>query len=170
VTTEDSTTELIYGEGGEGLEFLEKQYALHIGHFREALYKSRTWGELNSRVGEKDYKDIVEMWVESELERLEYEDDEEPEVAPPSPDDAFDADSLPGYADGDWPVFAPRVMGTWVDEEVIEEYGEYVYPTLNAEYPVIDPASEEKVVSLLEERGYVCIRDDDLVWEAVWGS
>ena len=70
----------------------------------------------------------------------------------------------------DWPVFATRVMGTWVDEEIIEEYGEYVYPTLNAEYPMINPGNEEKVVSLLQERGYECIRDDDLVWEAVWGS
>ncbi len=62
------------------------------------------------------------------------------------------------------------MMGTWVDEEIIEEHGFYVYPTLNAEYRVIGFDNEEEVVSLLEERGYVCIRDDDLVWKAIWGD
>ena len=62
------------------------------------------------------------------------------------------------------------MMGTWVDEEIIEEHGFYVYPTLNAEYPVIGFDNEEKVVSLLEERGYICLRDDDLIWKAIWGD
>jgi hypothetical protein len=30
----------------------------------------------------------------------------------------FHADSLLGYADGDWLEFAPRMMDTWVDEEI----------------------------------------------------
>ena len=62
------------------------------------------------------------------------------------------------------------MMGTWVDEEIIEEHGFYVYPTLNAEYPVIGFDNEEEVVSLLEEQSYVCIRDDGLVWKAIWGD
>jgi hypothetical protein len=32
----------------------------------------------------------------------------------------------------------------------------------------IDFENEEKVVSLLEEQGYVCIRDDNRIWAAVW--
>jgi hypothetical protein len=98
------------------------------------------------------------------------EDDNEPEVAPPSPDDAFHADSLLGYEEGYWPEFAPMEMDDWVDREIIKEYGWYVQPTLNDAYPVIVYANEEKVVSLLEERGYVCIHDDDLVWKAIWGG
>jgi hypothetical protein len=55
------------------------------------------------------------------LDPLLYEgdlDDDEPEVAPVSPDVVFHADSLLGYADGDWLEFAPRMMDTWVDEEI----------------------------------------------------
>jgi hypothetical protein len=174
MTRGDSRTELVYGEGGEGLLFLEKEYALDIARFREALTRASTWGELKSRVSDERYRETVDKWVESEHDRLLYEgdleDNDEPKVPRPDADDAFDAEEIWGYSDGDWPEFAPRMMGTWVDEEIIEEHGFYVYPTLNAEYPMIGFDNEEKVVSLLEERGYLCIRDDDLVWKAIWGD
>jgi hypothetical protein len=111
----------------------------------------------------------AQYYDEDDTYLIDPEDDDEPEVAPPGPDDAFDADSLLGYEEGDWPEFAPREMEDWVDREIIDEYGWYVQPLMNDSYPVIDYANEEKVVSLLEERGYVCIRDDDLVWKAIWG-
>lgn len=158
MTAGNSTTELIYGESHLGLTFLEKKYALEIGRFREALAKASTWGELKSRVSDERYKETVDMWVESD------------EVAPTSPDDVFDAASLPLYIDVDWPEFAPTMMDTWVDKEIIEEYGHYIQPLMNDDFPVIDFDNEEKVVSLLEERGYVCIRDDDLIWKAIWGE
>jgi hypothetical protein len=165
--------ELVYGEGGEGLVFLEKEYALNIAGFRKALYEVPTWGELKARVNEARYRETVERWAEGEFDRLldegELEGDGEPDVSLPSPNDAFHADSLPGYADSDWPEFAPMTMNAWVDEEIIKEYGWYVQPTLNEDYPVIDSRNEERVVSLLEERGYICICDDDLVWKAIWG-
>lgn len=61
------------------------------------------------------------------------------------------------------------MMGTWVDDEIIYEYGWYV-PTMNGFHPVIDFENEEEVVSLLEEQGHICTRDDDLIWAAVWGG
>ena len=97
-------------------------------------------------------------------------DDSEPEVAPPDPDETFNADLIPGYEDSYWPEFAPMMMDSWVDREIIDQYGWYVRPTLNDDYPVIDYDNEERAVSLLEERGYICIRDDDTVWRAVWGD
>ena len=41
---------------------------------------------------------------------------------------------------------------------------------MNDGYPVIGLDNEEKVVSLLEARGYICTRDDDRVWKAIWGE
>jgi hypothetical protein len=174
MTAGNSTTELVYGESHLGLTFLEKKYALDIGRFREALAKASTWGELKARVSEERYKETIERWVENELDRLLYEGDleenDEPEIAPPSPEDTLDAASLPGYLDVEWPEFAPTMMDTWVDKEIIEEYGGYVQPLMNDDFPVIDFDHEEKVVSLLEERGYVCLRDDDLIWKSIWGD
>jgi hypothetical protein len=153
-------TELVYGDSGgrSGLVFLEEDYAADIRAFRGALYKAATWGELRGMVRKKRYQEIVEMWKNYELE-----------ASPPNPDNDFDAESLPGYADGDWPEFAPNAMGKWVDEEIIHEYGWYV-PTMNGYHPVINFENEEKVVSLLEERGHICRRDDNLIWSAVWGG
>jgi hypothetical protein len=53
MTTGDSRIELVYGEGSEGLIFLQKEYALDFAGFREALSKAFTWGELRARVGAK---------------------------------------------------------------------------------------------------------------------
>jgi hypothetical protein len=174
MTRGDSRTELVYGDASMGLLFLEKEYALDIGRFREGLSKASTWGELLARIGEERYQETVERWVESERDRLLEEggldNDDDPEIAPPNPDDPFDVEELGGYTDVSWPEFAPTMMDTWVDEEIIREYGGYEQPLMDDNYPLIDLDNEEKVVSLLEERGYVCLRDDDLIWKAIWGD
>lgn len=152
--------ELVYGDiGGRlGLVFLEEGYATDIKAFRSALCKAVTWGELRGMVSKKRYRETVKRWKNYELE-----------APSPNPDDDFDAESLPGYADGDWPEFAPNMMGTWVDDEIIYEYGWYV-PTMNGSHPVIDFENEEEVVSLLEVQGHICRRDNDLIRAAVWGG
>ncbi len=174
MSAESPRTGLIYGDGGEGLVFLERDYALDIANFRKALYKARTWGELKTAVSQERYEETVDAWVESQIDRSlsegDPEDGDKPDAIPPGPDDAFDAEEIWGYADGDWPEFAPRMMDTWVDKEIIRHHGHYVFPTLNAEYPVIDRDNEKEAISLLEERGYACVRDDDAVWEAIWGG
>lgn len=161
----NSSVELVYGECGEGLVFLERGYAEDIAAFREALYRASTWGELRQRAPRHRYEEAVEQWMEGREE-----EDEGGEASPPAPEDPFDGDEIPGHADGDWPEFAPREMENWVSRLIINKYGGYVYPTLNAEYPVIYFGSEEEVVAILEEEGYVCTREDDLVWNAVWGG
>ena len=174
MTGEASRTELVHGNCGEGIVFLEKSYALDIANYRDALFRARTWGELRSKVDEERYEETVNAWVESEVDRLEAEGETESgaglEVSPPNPEDPFDAEEIWGYADGDWPEFAPDVMITWVDKEILREYGRHVDTVLDDGYTVIDPKHEEEVASLLEERGYRCTRDEDAVWNAVWGG
>lgn len=159
-----SGVELVYGDGGEGLVFLERDYALDIAAFREALYKASTWGTLRQRVSPSRYEETVEQWMDSR------EDEEDQEISPPAPDDPFDGSEIWGYDDGDWPEFAPRMMEDWVSGEIISRYGGLVFPTLNAEYPVIYFENEGDVVAILEEEGYACTRDDELSWNATWGG
>lgn len=166
-----SRTELVYGECYGGLTFLERSYAHSIGDFKEALANSSTWGELKSRITEEHYLETVEIWKEQEYSsRMDEEDIEEWQIPDPKPEDALDVVEMPGYLDMDWPGFAPGKMGEWVSKEIIEQYGGYVQPTLNDDYPLIDFENEEKVVSLLEGQGYVCVRDDALIWRAIFGE
>lgn len=165
--------ELVYGNGGEGSVFLERGYAEDIRDFRNALYKATTWGELRDMAGEDRYDETLEAWKAHEIDRLMGEEgvgEDEVEVSPPKPDDEFDAEFLPGYADGDWPEFAPHMVDNWVDAGIIREYGWNIQTTISGDYPVIDLGEEETVVSLLEEQGYVCTPDEDLVWDTVWGG
>ncbi len=50
-------------------------------------------------VGEERYKETVDAWVENERDRIfdegDLEGDDGPEVIPPDPTDAFDAEELP---------------------------------------------------------------------------
>ncbi len=151
--------ELVYGDiGGRlGLVFLEEGYAADIEAFRSALYKAATWGGLRRTVSKKRYREVVKMWKKHESE-----------APSPNPDDDFDVESLPGYAYGDWPESAPNMMVTWVDDEIIYDYGRYV-PATNGFNPVIDFENEGEVVSRLENQGHICRRDDDLIRAAVWG-
>ena len=45
MTPGEARPELVYGEGGEGLICLQKEYALDIAGFREALLKAFNWSE-----------------------------------------------------------------------------------------------------------------------------
>lgn len=166
-----SRIELIYGESYGGLTFLERIYAHRIGDFKEALANSSTWGELKSRITEEYYLETVERWKDDEFSRrMDEEDIEEWQISDPKLENAFDAAEMPGYLDMDWPEFAPGMMDEWVSKEIIEQYGGYVQPTLDDDYPLIDFDNEEKVVSLLEEQGHVCTRDDSLIWRAIFGE
>lgn len=71
--------ELVYGDGGEGLVFLERGYARDIAAFMDALYKASTWGELQERAPRERYEEAVERWTESK------EDDEEGRSSLPLP-------------------------------------------------------------------------------------
>jgi hypothetical protein len=162
---------LIYGDNGNGdLVFLEEDYITELKDFCDALQSSGTWEELRDMVSEERYKETVAVWERHELRRLRREKsgDEEVEVSTPSPDDDFDIEDFPSYHDGDFPEFAPTMMDRWVDEEIIDEYGGYG-ATMTGYTAAIDFENEEKVVSLLEEKGYVCIRDDGRIWDAIWG-
>jgi hypothetical protein len=97
------------------------------------------------------------------------DDGDEPKVAPVSPEVNVHANSLLVYVTGGWLKFAPRMMNTWVDEEIIKEYGRYVQPLMNDDYPLTDFDNEENLISLLEGQGYTCIFDD-LVGKAIWGD
>jgi hypothetical protein len=47
---------------------------------------------------------------------------------------------------GNWLESAPRMMDTWVDEEIIKEYGRYVQSLMYNDYPLSDFDNEGKVI------------------------
>lgn len=147
---------LVYGDDGQGgLVFLEEDYITELRDFCDALQSASTWEELEGMVSEERYQETVERWKGHEND------------SPPNPEDDFAPESLRGYEDGDFPEFAPTMMDRWVDRKIIDEYGGYG-ATMTGYTAAIDFENEEKVVSLLEEKGYICERDDDLIWGAVW--
>lgn len=143
---------------------------MELKDFCDALCGAATWGELRNMVSEERYQETLAVWKRYELRRLrrvKSADEEEVKVSAPSPDNDFDIEAFPSYHDGDFPEFAPTMMDRWVDEKIIDEYGGYG-ATMTGYTAAINFENEEKVVSLLEEQGYVCIRDDDRILAAVW--
>ncbi len=76
-----------------------------------------------------------------------------------SREDNFPADEV--Y----WNRPASTVLWYEVDDLSVSSVGFTPWAT---PHPIFD-VNEVEVVSLLAKRGYVCIRDDDLVWKAIWG-
>lgn len=80
------------------------------------------------------------------------------------PDGAsFDPDSIPGYADGDWPAWPARDMLHWMPEEVKNEYGRVDSSVLNGFFLWLDPDMKHEIASALENHVYQRREDDDFV-------
>ena len=166
-------TRLVYGDVQDSLVFIDEEEARDLVQLHRALGRARTWGEFKAQAPSHWYEDAVERLKEQFLDELQYEDDEsdsteEPTFEEPAPEQAFDAEEIPGHVDGEWPGFPHVSMGSWVPDEVQDRFGSMTHSWgLDATYwIVLAPEHEEEIVSVMREHGYDCVRDDDLVWEA----
>ena len=84
-------------------------------------------------------------------------------------DEAFDANTIWGYQDGDWPEWPAQDMIQWVPESVQQQFGSVVDSTLNGSYLMFDPEQEIELVAAMDELGFTCRRDDVLIEAANGG-
>jgi hypothetical protein len=160
---------LVYGEAGEGLVFMPKPEADELAALRKALQSSTTWGELRNSVSEERWQGIREA-IERVVEDIPDEYREEGGIYAldlDNPGDAaFDYDTIPGHADGDWPEWPAQQMLEWMPSEIVLHLGEVADSMFNGEYLVLPLKNESAIVEALEAAGWACKRNDDLVQAA----
>ena len=145
---------LVYGEVQGGLVFIGEQKAREQAEIYGALESATTWGELRRR---------LPAGARAHLTDLLEEEDEHPDAEP------FDAGEWDPYVDGDWPPWPAQQMLDWVPER-IQTLGSSEGSAISGDSLSLDPGREREVVAALEEEGFTCRRDDELVRKASYGQ
>ena len=106
--------ELVFGtiRGGAGTEtlvFIPAERAQQLAAIHKAIGQAKTWGEFRQRISTEDW---------DELARCFDEYDKTPQLG-----DAFNAEDVPGFTDGDWPDWPEQEMMSWLPPEAVARFG-----------------------------------------------
>lgn len=112
--------EIVYGSRLGELIFIPKNLVEELATLHSALETSNTWGEFQANAPDYMYKEAIAL----------LSDDEDPEILPQS-EEPFDSASIPGYADGDWPVWPRQYMLEWVPKDIQVRFGKSMDTVLN---------------------------------------
>ena len=133
----------------DGLVFAEPERAEYIAGIHDALQNAKTWGEFKAKLDPEEYEQIL----------FSFDENDEPR---PKNSDPFDASSVPGYCDGDYPDWLQQDMDYWLPEDILEKYATNEVTMLNGNYYHIDEGHEEAICRDLKALGFEVIRRDDL--------
>lgn len=123
-----------------GAVFAEPKRAKLVDRINSAIESSKTWGEFRKAMPPAEYSEIVRKY------------DEDGEKRPRS-GDAFDAEQLPGFSDGDYPPWLQREMETILPRSFFNKFGESV-STSNGDYWMIPETNLASACAALELLGY----------------
>jgi len=80
----------------------------------------------------------------------------------PAGDKPFDADLLPGFADGDWPALITSTMLREVPEPVLKAFGDRSPSALNGDLVQFDADQLPAIKAMLSELGWTVLERPDL--------
>lgn len=120
---------------GRGVVFAERAQAEEVGQVWQALKHSGSWGEFKAAMPAAAYAEV--------LENLGLDDDEV-DLA-----EAFDADSVPGYADGDYPMWLQSEALNWFPKEVAARFGDADASVLNGDFLELPAERAEEIAEAL---------------------
>ena len=129
------------------------------------MRRYRTWGEFKQAMPADSYQHVVELMRETAEEDLS-DDEELPEHWGPDGETAFDAEQIPGFADGDWPEWPAQAALEWVPQDIQHRFGVESASVLSGDYLTLDIEQEAAIVATFVEHGYNCSRDDTLLLRA----
>ena len=152
---DEAKIRVVYGTTwGDSLDFLERDIALWYAYFFYASELAVTYG---------DFKRLVPNGVwEEMIQRFEWTE----EGQPPDLSTPFDGGAdVPGASDGDWHY--PPAMKLWMPQEVQDRFGYHSASPVSGDYTlVLELKHESEIVKMMEEYGYLCERDDQLICAA----
>jgi len=109
----------------------------------------------------KTWADFRRLMPAAELTRLQglMRDDG---ARMPDGDKPFDADLLPGFADGDWPALITSTMLREVPEPVLKAFGDRGPSALNGDLVQFDADQLPAIKAMLSELGWTVLERPDL--------
>jgi hypothetical protein len=131
---------------GDRLVVIPLAWARRLASLRAAIRECGTWGEFLDEIA-ADPKTLADL-----THRLGGE--------LPNDDESFSADDLPGYGDGDWPMWPAQAMLDWLPESV-QALGTVEYSTFNGPFLQLDPDGQKEVIEALAAEGIECHQDTE---------
>ncbi len=142
---------LFYKEARGSLVFAAPDVAERVSQIHHAL-RASTWGEMKS------------LLPSGELQKMEpyFSEDEEGNPEIPSDETLNPSDYVPGFSDGDYPLWLQAEQDRLLPHDLLERFGIRETSVLNGDFWTIDPANEAALITELQARGVEAQRRDDL--------
>ncbi|MEO0974565.1 MAG: hypothetical protein AAFX85_15860 [Pseudomonadota bacterium] len=130
-----------------GIVLAPPRLARYVARIHDAINNSRTWAEFRVALPPGEYVALVDYMVQhgTSMKGL------------PAPGAPFDATVLPGYVDGDYPMWLQQEMSNYLDMlvmDVVERVALLEETPLNGSYLFIPPAAIDQLEDELYELGY----------------
>lgn len=167
------------GAVGRNFVLIPRSEALRLVSIHKAISDSETWGEFKQQLRPEDWQyvlsglDYPTLAEYRDKERFSSDDEalESYRSLPlgermPIDSDQFKADWLPGFTDGDWPEWPAQQALNWVPREVQRRFGKTNSSVLNGPFLELDPGRAPEIIAAMEQFGYICDRNDELVQSA----
>lgn len=106
----------------------------------------------------QEYEELFADSFGAEVEEFEADDT----FSEPADTDEFDAESVPGYSDGDYPPWIATEQDLYLPEEVLGAFGVSSNSVLNGPFWTIDPSKRQQVLMALKAMGYELTEREDL--------
>lgn len=139
---------------GSSLVFAPPEVAESCDRMHRAL-KAGTWGEVRAILDEREFSELC-----ARMAMTAGEDDE----AWCTPADAapFDAESVPGFSDGDYPPWLQSRMDQWIPAGLFAEYADRRFSVVNESFWEIGQRWKRELVVELGLLGIEVIERPDL--------
>jgi hypothetical protein len=138
----------LVGHNG-GLVIAQADRAQLVAQINHAIKSSNTWAEFRKGVPAKEYSSVVRVFDDNGEQR-------------PADEDAFDAESLPGWSDGDYPPWLQSEMDRFLPRVFLAQYGTLRNTATGGSYWHIPECNRAAVVAALSAEGWTVVDADEL--------
>ena len=143
---------------GDSLVFAPPARAELVDCLHRAISESQTWGEFRRRMPKEEYGDLFADIFSADSNDLEEDDS----LREPAGEEKFDAESVPGFTDGDYPPWIAAEQDLYLPPDVLSAFGHSESSVLNGLFWIIDPGKREQLLGALKAKGYGLTEREDL--------
>lgn len=123
---------------------IPRSEARRLAALNDALERSKSWGEfMNAVADDAATRSYLEDAFDGDL---------------PDADRPFNAEEVPGFADGDWPTWPQQAMLEWLPSSV-EELGTIETTMFSGDYLHLDESLFDDAVEALAAEGFESYED-----------
>ena len=140
------------------LVFAPPDVAVEVDRIHRAIEQSKTWGEFRQRMPTRAYTELYAGRFSDDPEVLA----EDPDLATPADGAPFSSSEVPGYCEGDYPLWIASVQERYVPLDLLRKHGTREDSSLNGSFWRVYSPHRDAILDALRARGYELSEREDL--------